>query len=71
MEPSKNPFLEKIKKYINKEVTLITKSGHKIEGKLIAINYSTMNFIIHGKDDCDYIIRDDVSYVTVNMGGKK
>ena len=67
----KNPFFEKLKKYINKDVKLITKSGHKIEGKLIAVNFLQMNFIIHGNDDHDYIIRDDMSYISIKTGGEK
>ncbi len=60
----KNPFYERLKKYMNKEVTLELKSGKKLEGKLVAINFLTMNFIVEGKT-ADYVIRDDVAYMSI------
>ncbi len=60
----KNPYYEKIKTYIGKQVVAFLKSGGRLEGKLIAVNFSTMNFIIEGKE-ADYIIRDDSSYISI------
>ena len=63
----KNPFYEKLKKYNGKDVVVVTKSGAELKGKLSAINFTTMNFILEG-DDCDYVIRDDVSYISIARG---
>jgi len=68
MIEKKNPFYERLKKYMDKEVTVVLKSGNSVKGKLVAINFITLNFIIEGKIE-DYIIRDDVSVITVNRGG--
>lgn len=62
----KNPFFERLKKYVGNNVTVTLKSGGEIRGKLVAINFSTMNFILENKNkNEDYVIRDDISVMTV------
>lgn len=60
----KNPFYERLKKYTNKKVKVHLKSGKKLEGLLVAVNFATMNFIVQGENE-DYVIRDDVSFMEV------
>ena len=60
----KNPFFERLKQYMNQNVIVTLKSGSKIEGKLVSINFLTMNFILEGKKE-DYVIRDDVSFIAI------
>lgn len=60
----KNPFYEKLKKYTGKDVVVVMKSGTKIKGKLTAVNFQTLNFVIEG-DSEDYIIRDDYSHILI------
>ena len=63
---AKNPFYERIKNYIGKEVTVILKSGDELKGKLVSVNFSTMNFIIENKkENEDYVVRDDLSYMVI------
>lgn len=66
----KNPFYENLKKYVNRDIVVAFKSGKgNLSGKLIAVNFTTLNFIIQGKDGRDYIIRDDVSYIAIEKPG--
>ncbi len=67
-QQKKNPFYERLKTYMNKRVTVVTKSGAELTGKLVAVNFTTMNFIIEGPKE-DYIVRDDISYMSVKKEG--
>jgi len=62
---NKNPFFDKISTYIGKNVNVIFKSGRPpLQGKLISVNFATMNFILESPES-DYIIRDDVSSIEI------
>lgn len=60
----KNPFYERLKKFTGKQVKVHLKSGKKLEGTLVAVNFATMNFIVEGANE-EYVIRDDVSFMEV------
>lgn len=70
MMEGKNPFYEKLKKYMGKDIIVSFKSDKPtLSGKIIAVNFTTLNFIIEGTDGRDYIIRDDVSYIAIKKPG--
>lgn len=69
-QKGKNPFYERLKTYVGKTVSVVTKSGGTLKGKLVAVNFTTMNFIIEGKTE-DYVVRDDISYMSVGKEERK
>jgi hypothetical protein len=69
MEEKKNPFFERLKAYQGKKATITFKSTKTVlTGRIRCMNFMTMNFVLEGDDDCDYIIRDDVCYIKIQEG---
>lgn len=64
-----NPFFERLKKYVGKQVSVKLKSGGDLKGTLVAVNFMTMNFILED-DKQDFVIRDDISYLSVKRDSK-
>jgi len=66
----KNPFYERLKEYQGKNVVVAFKSNKQaLNGKIVAVNFTTLNFIVEGTDGRDYIVRDDISYIAIDKNG--